>query len=245
VEFTNEFTVPVGVDRAFEILTDLERVAPCLPGATLEEVDGDAYTGKVKVKVGPITVQYRGTAEVTVKDEDAKHAVIHAKGKEARGSGTAAADVTADLVANGDAETKVTVVTDLAITGKPAQFGRGVMEDVGTKLIDTFATRLEAMIQEDEHGPAETAPDAAGAGADAAVAATVPPATEAPAADSPPTPVTPITSTGPRRIPPPAQEPDALDLMDVAGGAVTKRVVPLVAVLLAVLGFVWWWRSRS
>ncbi len=245
MQFTNEFTVPVGVDRAFEILTDLERVAPCLPGATLEEVDGDAYTGKVKVKVGPITVQYRGTAEVTVKDDAAKHAVIHAKGKEARGSGTAAADVTADLVANGADETKVKVVTDLAITGKPAQFGRGVMGDVGTKLIDTFATRLEAMIQEGEHGATETVPDEAGAGPDAAAAAAVPPITEAPPADHPPTPVTPIESAGPRRVPPPAQEPDALDLMDVAGGAVTKRVVPLIAVLVAVLGFVWWRRNRS
>jgi uncharacterized protein len=239
VEFVNEFTVPVGVDRAFEILTDLERVAPCLPGATLEEVDGDAYTGKVKVKVGPIAVTYRGTAEVTEKDEDAKHAVIHAKGKEARGAGTAAADVTADLVSEGDEVTKVKVTTDLTITGKPAQFGRGVMEDVGTKLIDTFAERLSEMIQADGEEPAAeelppattalTADAAAGAGADAAAAAGAP--------------VTPITATGPRRIPPPAQEPEALDLMEVAGGAIWKRLAP-VGLVLAIVAIVVWWRRR-
>jgi uncharacterized protein len=233
VEFVNEFTVPVGVDRAFEILTDLERVAPCLPGATLEEVDGDAYTGKVKVKVGPIAVTYRGTAELTEKDEDAKHAVIHAKGKEARGAGTAAADVTADLVSEGDEVTKVKVTTDLTITGKPAQFGRGVMEDVGSKLIDTFAERLSAMVQADGEEPAEEE---------------LPPATTAPLSDTSAeaaagAPVTPITSTGPRRIPPPAQEPEALDLMDVAGGAIWKRLAP-VALVLAIVAIVVWWRRR-
>jgi uncharacterized protein len=232
VEFTNEFTVPVGIDRAFEILTDLERVAPCLPGATLEEVDGDRYTGKVKVKVGPITVVYRGTAEVTEKDDAAKHATIHAEGKEQRGAGTASADVSADLVSEGDESTKVTVRTDLAVTGKPAQFGRGVMADVGNKLIGTFAERLEAMVQEEEAPaavPAEAAP--------------TPPAAEAPTAAEP-APVTPITTGGPRRLPPPEQEPEALDLAEVAGGAVAKRVIPLVAVLLVIAGILWWWREH-
>lgn len=235
VEFVNEFTVPVGVDRAFEILTDLERVAPCLPGATLEEVDGDAYTGKVKVKVGPISVTYRGTAEVIEKDADAKHAVIRATGREARGSGTAAADVTADLVADGDDTTAVRVVTDLTITGKPAQFGRGVMGDVGTKLIGTFADRLAAMLEADEGaGDAGVPPEA------------LPPPTAAPAADTAPSapPVAPVGGTGPRRLDPPAQEPEALDLMEVAGGAITKRLVP-VAALVALLVALVWWRRRS
>ncbi|WP_052665312.1 SRPBCC family protein [Nitriliruptor alkaliphilus] len=233
MEFVNEFTVPVGVDRAFEILTDLERVAPCLPGAVLEEVDGDAYTGKVKVKVGPISVTYRGTAEVTEKDADTKHAVIHATGREARGSGTAAADVTADLVAAGEDTTEVTVVTDLTITGKPAQFGRGVMQDVGTKLIGTFADRLAAMVEGDEDG--------AGLPDDA-----LPPPTAAPTADTPPTapPDAPVGGTGPRRLDPPAQEPEALDLMEVAGGAITKRLVPVAALVALVVALVWW-RRRS
>ncbi len=237
MEFVNEFTVPVGVDRAFEILTDLERVAPCLPGATLEEVDGDAYTGKVKVKVGPVTVIYRGTAEITELDADAKHAKIAATGKETRGTGTAAADVTADLEELDAERTKVTVTTDLKITGKPAQFGRGVMGEVGTKLIDTFAARLEEMIEQDEHGdgdpelPPSTPAPAAGdvvPGPDAGAAATTGAA----------------TSSGPRRIPPPAQEPDALDLMEVAGGAMRKRLIP-VAVAAVVIALLVWWRRRD
>jgi carbon monoxide dehydrogenase subunit G len=251
VEFTNEFTVPVGIDRAFEILTDLERVAPCLPGATLEEVDGDTYTGKVKVKVGPMSVAYRGTAEVTEKDAEAKHAVIHAAGKEARGSGTAAADVTADLIAEGEAATKVTVFTDLTVTGKPAQFGRGVMADVGTKLIDTFADRLAAMVEADQTGAGDPAGEAGLPPATEAPPADTPPAAEpdtpeamAPAAGPIPEPVTPITGTGPRRIAPPAQEPEALDLMDIAGGAVTKRLAPVAALVALVVG-VLWWRRRS
>ncbi|MTV26688.1 carbon monoxide dehydrogenase [Nitriliruptoraceae bacterium ZYF776] len=247
MEFENEFTVPVGVDRAFEILTDLERVAPCLPGATLEEVDGAAYTGKVKVKVGPITVTYRGTAEVVEADAEAKHAVIDASGKEARGAGTASATVTADLSAVGDEETAVRVVTDLSITGKPAQFGRGVMGDVGTKLIDTFAERLAAMVAEQEGTtagaplpPSTAAPEAAAAPAPSGSPAgeagpSVAPAGAAPTSSPPP---------GPRRVAPPAQEPEALDLMEVAGGAVGKRVVPLVAVLVTLAGLVWWWRRR-
>jgi uncharacterized protein len=240
VEFTNEFTVPVGVDRAFEILTDLERVAPCLPGATLEEVDGDVYTGKVKVKVGPIAVTYRGTAELTQKDADAKHAVIHAAGKEARGAGTATADVTADLVAEAEESTKVTVVTDLTITGKPAQFGRGVMEDVGTKLIGTFADRLSAMVAEDATGGAALPPETEAPAAAVAPGAAPDTAAAAPAG----APVTPIASTGPRRIPPPAQEPEALDLMEVAGGAVGKRLAPIAALLVLILAFVWWRRRH-
>lgn len=234
MEFTNEFTVPVDVDRAFETLTDLEKVAPCLPGATLEEVDGDAYTGKVKVKVGPITVTYRGTAEVTDRDADAKRATIAAKGKETRGSGTASADVTATLQPRGEEETAVTVVTDLHITGKPAQFGRGVMADVGTKLISTFADRLEAMLTDEEEGAQAEPTGGSQPAVDDPAAAT---AEAAPAAHS-------ETTTGPRRIAPPAQEPDALDLMDVAGGAVTKRLLPVVGVAALVGLVVWWLRRR-
>lgn len=259
MEFENVFTVPVGVDEAFEILTDLERVAPCLPGASLDEVDGAAYTGKVKVKVGPITVTYKGTAEVVEADRDAKHAVIDASGKEARGAGTARASVTADLAAEGEDSTRVTVVTDLAVTGKPAQFGRGVMADVGTKLIDTFADRLAAMIEAgDGEGVAGAGPVAEGEADEP-----LPPATSAPEAAATPDPATaagtpgaPLVSPtgvtapsatpepGPRRIAPPAEEPEALDLGELAGGAVAKRAVPLVAALLAIVGLVWWWRRR-
>jgi uncharacterized protein len=265
VEFTNEFQVPVDVDTAFATLIDLERVAPCLPGAQLEEVEGDTYTGRVKVKVGPIQVTYRGTAEVVEIDHDAKRAAIKAAGKEARGAGTASADVVATLTSDGDDTTTVTVVTDLAVTGKPAQFGRGVMADVGARIIDTFAERLEAMLEE-EGVVGEEAPTAAAEEAPTAAEGTAPPveataeeatAEEAAAeeaagaAPSPPSAAGPeaiatgAAAVGRRRIAPtPGREDDALDLLDVAGPATLKRLVPLVAVLLAVVGLVWWWRRR-
>jgi uncharacterized protein len=256
VEFTNEFQVPVDVDTAFATLIDLERVAPCMPGAQLEEVDGDTYTGRVKVKVGPMQVTYRGTAEVVEIDHDAKRAAIKAAGKEARGAGTASADVVATLRSDGDDTTTVTVVTDLAVTGKPAQFGRGVMADVGARIIDTFAERLQAMLQEEGVVGEETPPPAAAEGApspDAAADTTATGAEEAPAEPAAPRETGPgpeaiatgAAAAGPRRIAPlPGREDDALDLLDVAGPATLKRLVPLVAALLAVLGLVWWLRRR-
>ncbi len=203
MEFTNEFTVPAGIDTAFAVLSDLERVAPCLPGAVLEEVDGAIYTGRVKVKVGPIQVLYRGTAELVEIDEVAKRARILASGSETRGAGTASAKVTASLRPSGPGATTVTVLTDLDITGKPAQFGRGVMDDVGTRIIDTFAERLAELLDE-------------GAGTDAALTGS-----------------------------PATTQDDALDLFEMAGGATAiKRVAPVVAAVLAVLGLAWWVSRR-
>jgi uncharacterized protein len=156
MEFTNEFRVPSDIETTFATLTDLEKVAPCLPGATLEEVDGDTYSGRVKVKVGPVQVVYKGTARLAEADAEAKRGRIEAKGKETRGTGTASADVVASLAEDGDG-TRVSVVTDLTITGKPAQFGRGVLAEVGTKIIDTFADRLRDMLEAGE-APEEAAP---------------------------------------------------------------------------------------
>ena len=124
------------------MLLDVERIAPCMPGATVDSFDGETIVGKVKVKVGPIQVTYAGTARFSVKDEAARRAVIEASAKEARGSGTAAATITAVLTDNGGSSTDVIVTTDLAITGKPAQFGRGVMAEVGNKLLGRFADCL-------------------------------------------------------------------------------------------------------
>src|SRR5881409_3646912 len=138
----NEFTVPVPVDEAWQVLLDVERVAPCLPGATLTSVDGDEFTGAVKVKVGPITVSYKGVAAYKEKDVAGRRIVLRAEGKETRGNGTAAATVTAQLKDEGDA-TNVAITTDLAISGK-AQFGRGVLADVSTNLIAQFARSIEA-----------------------------------------------------------------------------------------------------
>lgn len=143
MELVNELRVPVSVNQAWEVLTDVERIAPCVPGAQLLSVDGDDFTGAVKVKVGPITVQYKGNASFQERDAAAHRAVIKANGKETRGQGNASAIVTAELKDEGEA-TSCVLTTDLTISGKAAQFGRGVLSDVATKLIGQFAERLEA-----------------------------------------------------------------------------------------------------
>jgi carbon monoxide dehydrogenase subunit G len=139
MQLEHSFTVPVGIERAWPVLLDIQQVAPCMPGATLNTVQGDDFTGSVKVKLGPIALTYQGKASFIEKDEAAHRAVLDAQGRDARGNGTATAKVTATLTPNGAAATRVDVATDLNITGKPAQFGRGVIADVGNKLIGQFA----------------------------------------------------------------------------------------------------------
>ena len=160
MELEHQFTVPVPVDRAWEVLLDVEKIAPCMPGAVIDSVDGDSFTGQVKVKVGPITVAYAGKASFLEKDATAHRAVVEAKGRETRGSGTAAATVTASMADEGGS-TRVTVVTDLAITGRPAQFGRGVMNDVGSKLIGQFADCVATTISASGADRADTRPSPA------------------------------------------------------------------------------------
>jgi carbon monoxide dehydrogenase subunit G len=167
VQLENSFTVPVPVDEAWRVLLDIERIAPCMPGAALDSVTGDDFTGRVKVKLGPINLTYQGKASFVEKDEAVHRAVIDAKGKDQRGNGTAAATITAQLAAEGST-TRVHVLTDLNITGRPAQFGRGVMTDVGNKLLGQFADKLAAQLGAgDAQGGQERAP-----GAVAKVAAT-------------------------------------------------------------------------
>jgi hypothetical protein len=156
MELNHEFTVPAHVDRAWAVLTDIEQIAPCMPGAELTEVDGDTYHGTVKVKVGPITVQYKGTASIVEKDEAAHRVVLKASGRDARGQGNASATVTALMTPNGDSTT-VFIGTDLSIAGKVAQFGRGVMSDVSAKLLEQFVNNIEADLLEPEGG-AEASP---------------------------------------------------------------------------------------
>jgi uncharacterized protein len=163
VELNNEFRVAVPAAKVWELLTDVERVAPCLPGATLLSVDGDDFTGAVKVKVGPITVSYKGEATFQEKDAAAQRVVLKASGKETRGNGNAAAVVTAQLKDEGDA-TSVVITTDLTISGKAAQFGRGVLADVSGNLIGQFAKSLEASVLGDS-APAATATSGASASA--------------------------------------------------------------------------------
>ncbi|WP_301121686.1 SRPBCC family protein [Mycolicibacterium fortuitum] len=161
MELNNEFRVAVPVAKTWEVLTDVERVAPCLPGATLLSVDGDDFTGAVKVKVGPITVSYKGDATFQEKDAAAQRVVLKANGKETRGNGTASAIVTAQLKDEGADSTLVVVTTDLAISGKAAQFGRGVLADVAGSLIDQFARSLEAELLGGATAAAETGSAAA------------------------------------------------------------------------------------
>lgn len=168
MELNNEFRVAVPAAKVWEVFTDVERVAPCLPGATLLSVDGDEFNGAVKVKVGPITVSYKGVASYLEKDAAAQRIVLKAEGKETRGNGTAAATVTAQLKDDERSTppgTHVVILTDLAISGKAAQFGRGVLADVSGNLIAQFARSLEAELlggaapaKASENGSAAAAP---------------------------------------------------------------------------------------
>ncbi len=159
MELEHSFTVPVPVDRAWDVLLDVERVAPCMPGATLDSVSGDDIAGRIKVKVGPISMTYAGTAKFTEKDRAAGVVTLEASGKDTRGAGTASAKVRSTLVGKGD-DTDVVVNTTLNVTGKPAQFGRGVMTEVGGRLIGIFADNLAKMLAaESGGGQARTAAD--------------------------------------------------------------------------------------
>ena len=146
MDLQNSFVVPADIDTAWRTLLDVEAIAPCMPGATLETVDGDTFTGSVKVKLGPVNMTYGGKARFVEKDEAQHRAVIEGTGKETRGSGTASALVTCQLVAETADRTRVEVTTDLTVTGKPAQFGRGVMQDVAGRIIDQFSANLESVI---------------------------------------------------------------------------------------------------
>jgi carbon monoxide dehydrogenase subunit G len=237
MELEHSFTVPVPVDQAWDVLLDVEKVAPCMPGATLDSVDGDEIKGRIKVKVGPISITYAGTARFTDRNRDAGVVTLEATGKETRGSGTAAATVRSELHGQ-DGQTEVTVHTSLNVTGRPAQFGRGVMADVSAKLIGIFAANLADMLAAgngsaaDSAGPEPAAqaaahPDTATADARAD---TVVIASSAPA------------STKPAAVPAPSE--DSLNLLKVAGPPVLKRIAAPAGVLLAVLASFLIWRRR-
>jgi hypothetical protein len=209
MELTNEFHVSVPIDVAWAVLTDLERVAPCMPGAELQEVEGDEYRGIVKVKVGPITAQYKGSARFVEKDDDQHRAVLLAEGRDTRGQGNASATVTARAIPDNDGTT-VSIVTELAITGKVAQFGRSVMGDVSAKMLGEFADRLEADVLSQGSGSEPIEPVAGS-----------PVETGATAEESDPASVRTIRSA-------PAEP---VDLLGTAGPSVLKRVAPLAAAL--------------
>jgi len=176
MELRHTFTVPASPERTWELLTDLQQVGGCFPGATVTETDGDTFSGTVKVKLGPIQMQYAGTGAFLERDDTAHRAVIEGKGKDKRGNGTASATATLALTPDGDG-TSVEVLTDLVVTGKPAQFGRGVMQDVSDKLLGQFVECLESTLGSEDAGEAEAAGAEAEAPAAEAVssAAAVPP----------------------------------------------------------------------
>ena len=154
MDLRHEFTVPAPIDQTWSAFNDIESVAVCFPGAKVTTVEGDTFTGTVKVKLGPIALLYNGTGTFVEKDEAEHRMVIDAKGKDKRGNGTAGAHVTATMTERGTS-THVEVLTDLNITGKPAQFGRGVMEDVSNKLLGQFTACLEQKVG--DAGPADVA----------------------------------------------------------------------------------------
>src|SRR5580693_329024 len=171
IELDNSFTVPVPPAQAWDVLLDVERIAPCMPGASVTSVEDDEIAGQVKVKLGPLSLSYKGTAKFTGKDQDNRIISIEASGKETRGAGTASATVQAGLKpGDTDSSTLVSIHTSLNVTGRPAQFGRSLLPEVSGKLIDQFATNLEALITQDSAVPEADAATAPGAEASAAEA---------------------------------------------------------------------------
>jgi len=211
MQITDQFRVDVPIDEAWRILLDVERIAPCMPGAQLQEVEGDEYRGIVKVKVGPITAQYKGIARIVEADETKHRMSIRAEGRDTRGQGNAAANVTATLTPEGSGTT-VAIDTDLQVTGKVAQFGRGVMADVSSKLLGQFVECLHSTVLAEGAEHAGVGPHAD--------------------PDGPP------AAPGVRTID--APEAEAVDLARVAGGAVMKRTLPLLVAVVGVVAVVVW-----
>jgi len=247
MEMDHSFTVPVPPDRAWDVLLDVERIAPCMPGATVEEFDGEVVTGRIKVKVGPVSLTYRGTAKFTERDPDARVIVLEATGKETRGAGTASATVRAMLEPeSGGQATKASMHTTMNVTGRPAQFGRGVMVEVGGKLVEQFARNLSELISSEGAASASGAASAGdGAAADSAEAGAAAATAEATGPGS--TQPNPTVSVASAPSAPPAQAgEDSINLVRLVGPAILKRVVPavLAAIGLALLGRRFRHRSR-
>jgi carbon monoxide dehydrogenase subunit G len=209
MDLNHEFVVNVPVAEAWAILTDLERIAPCLPGAQLTEIEGDTYRGQVKIKVGPILAQFKGQASFVSRDDAAHTATLKGEGRDTTGKGNASAMITAELTSVTPTSTKCTVHTDLSISGKVAQFGRGALADVSDKLLAQFSENLNQLISA---APAPSAPVVAE------------------------TPSAPSEQPTIRKIDGPEVAP--LNLLDTAGSTIAKRAIPAligIAVLVVVL----------
>lgn len=238
MQLENTFTVPTGIGDAWAAFNDPTKFAPCFPGATLESYEGDSFVGTVKVKLGPISLTYKGTGTYLERDDDNYSVVIDASGRDARGNGTASAKVTGSLTADGPDQTKVKMVTDMTVTGRPAQFGRGVMADVSDKIINQFAACLAKKLGPEAGGEAAGGGGAAAAASAAAAGSaagsssgasstvgTVAPSTEAALSNG----------AGPKlaSVPEPSSsEVEAFDLLGATGAPVLKRVVPVFLALV-------------
>ncbi len=249
MELNSEFEVDRPIDETWLLLTDVERIAPCLPGAQLEEIEGEEYRGSVKIKVGPITAHYKGKATFVEKDDQAHRAVLRAEGRDAR-QGNANATITAQLISVGTG-TKVMVATDLAVTGKVAQFGRGVMAEVSTKLLNQFVKNLETNVlsqpaAREVVGSAST-PDPSTASVTPATPAGVSstPTSAAGSNNGAPTPDSPSTPASPtvRKIAPTGPV-EPVDLLGATGVPMLKRLAPVLAAVVALLLALRWLRRR-
>ena len=205
MDLNHKFIVNVPVNDAWVILTDLERIAPCLPGAQLTEVEGDTYRGQVKVKVGPIVAQFKGQASFVTRDDAAHRAMLKGEGRDTTGKGTASAIITAQLTSITPTSTKCTVVTDLTISGKVAQFGRGALADVSDKLLAQFSDNLNQLI------------------------------TSSPATTSATSAATEVAAISPEIRKIESAEVAPIDLLGTAGAPILKRAIPVVVVLIAVV----------
>ena len=240
MDLTNEFTVPVPVERAWEVLNDVELIAPCLPGAQLQEIEGDEYRGIVKVKVGPITAQYKGAATFQEQDEANRRIVLKAQGRDTRGQGSASAVITATMTESGSGDsvsTHVVVDSDVTIKGKVAQFGRGMIAEVSAKLLTQFVECLEGKLEAEPPGDdvGDPATEAAKAQAETAEATSEPPgATDGDDVSTVGDPATEAAKQPTvRKIDQEASAP--VDLLDSAGAPVAKRIAPLVAIIVVLL----------
>jgi carbon monoxide dehydrogenase subunit G len=238
-QLVNEFTVNRPIEEAWAVITDVERIAPCLPGAQLQEIEGDVYRGVVKVKLGSITPQFKGQATFIDRDDPGHRAVLKAEGRDTGGRGNAAAEITAQAESLSPTSTRCIVTTDLHITGRVAQFGRGILGDVSKKLMEQFASNLNTMLDEQGVADSVTGNGDTDTGGDvaanpSAAKATSTAAQPGPAGDLPPAGA---EQSGPqprvRKIEGPDTEP--VDLAGVAGPAIFKRLAPLLAALLVVL----------
>jgi carbon monoxide dehydrogenase subunit G len=233
MKLEHSFEVALPPQETFELLLDVPRIAHCMPGASLEAVEGSRFTGTVRVKLGPISITYAGVADIVERDTDRLRAVIDARGKDARGAGEAKATIEAELHPT-DLGTRVDVVTDLAVTGKPAQFGRGLMVDVGRKIIGQFAAALAADIEATGNSPATpalavpavrvgSAPESAGTAPANAAAETGNTYVPSPSRDQPPLRA--------------RSTPDEIDLLGLVGDRVPAKLA--LALVLAALTVGW------